>query len=85
MAIVIYIIFWMTSPGVRSSSSYTAWNGRTYPVYITKSNELVIVLGNGTIKNFENYVNSEIKNHPCRFNDGFRAAPGKNICNYHIR
>lgn len=71
--------------GTRSISDYEAWNGRKYPVFIDENNHLIIKFRNGTTKKLIDYKEQEKRSHPCRYRDGLRAAPGRNVCKYHIK
>lgn len=68
----------------KSVSKYRTWEGKCLPVFMLDNNELVVRYPDKSLKPLVKLVAEELKKHPCRHRDGFRAASRKNQCIYHL-
>lgn len=70
---------------VKSKSRYQTWDRQYHDVYIQSgTNHLIVKFHNGTTKKLIDLEAEEKRDHPCQYRDDHRAAPGRNICEYHL-
>ena len=85
---LLFIFVWLlfgTHHPIKSSTQYETWTRQRLDVYIMDNHELRVKLRNGQTRNLVEFEADEKRDHPCKYRDGYRAAPGTNICIYHKR